>query len=224
MKLAVTKMVNAENDDNIVRLLRSKNQDDVNLGMEYLDKQYGHKMNAIVCSWSRSLDHHTREDIFQIVRLKTIATLRNGYRHDGKLWRYLAKVVKWKTIDIVRQEWKRTSLIRPIGDLPQDDKPPLERPIRTRDRPDLIVQLSGQVEIVRVALTKLTNSHQEIIKLRYSRNLSYKEIAEELKHSNWSRRCATFSSVRKTSKNGTCCRNRFLLWSKIMPRLNWNAN
>ena len=86
-------------DKEIIRLIKSENEEDVQSGMERLVETYGDRIDTTVWRHSQALDPHSREDIRQDVLLKIRKQIKDSYRHEGKLWAYIETVIKGMSID-----------------------------------------------------------------------------------------------------------------------------
>jgi len=171
-------------DEEIIRLIKSENEEDIQLGMERLVETYGSRIDTSVRRHSQALDPHSREDIRQEVLLKIRKKIKDSYRHEGKLWAYIETVIRGMSIDTYRQKKRRTART-PLGeDLVSKDKSPPEPITRVQDQPDGLLLREERIRAVRKALTHLKRECQEIINLHYAQELKYKEIAEKLRISN----------------------------------------
>ena len=167
-------------DEEIVRLIKSENEEDVRSGMERLIDAYGGRIDATVWRHSQALDPHSREDIRQDVLLKIGKKIKDNYRHEGKLWAYIETVIRGMSIDTYRQKKRRTERT-PLGeDLVSKDQSPPEPKTRVQDQPDERLIREERIRAVRNALTNIKKECQEIINLHYAQELKYKEIAKKL--------------------------------------------
>ena len=167
-------------DEEIVRLIKSENEEDVQSGMEHLVETYGNKIDTAVWRHSQALDPHSREDIRQDVLLKIRKKIKDSYRHEGKLWAYIETVIKGMSIDTYRRKKRRSDRTPLGGDLVSKDESPPEPKTRVQDQPDEHLIREERIRAVRATLANLKRECQEIINLHYTQGLKYKEISEKL--------------------------------------------
>ncbi|MFC1835163.1 RNA polymerase sigma factor [Thermodesulfobacteriota bacterium] len=120
------------------------------------------------------------EDVEQMAFL-SLTTALERYDHHQSLPKFVALVTQRVLVDEIR---RRTATKRTLEEdrmeCPNNPEQNAEPPESNCEPQDLLMEKAQQVNTLRSALAKLDTKCRQLIKLRYLRELSFKEIAAEL--------------------------------------------
>ena len=115
------------------------------------------------------------EDIFQETFVKAIMTIRQGnYTETGKFGGWLARIARNLVIDMFRQEKSEPTMSTDDGNIDILNRKELSELTVEDDMVDLQIR-----DDVRRLIRELPDNQREVLVMRYYRNLSFKEIAEQ---------------------------------------------
>lgn len=141
-----------------------------------LDKQIIEHRDELIKYFMRRTNQNSElsNDLYQDLFIKVRKTIKNGnYIEDGKLLHWLNRIAKNLIIDNHRKN-SRMKLVRPNNDI--DIFKFLEAD--NEEYADTWVT-DGLSKRLKEAIKKLPKKQQELIDMRYFRNMSYKEIVKE---------------------------------------------
>jgi RNA polymerase sigma-70 factor (ECF subfamily) len=167
-------------DREIVRLVQSAHEDDQQRGMELLLAAYGTKIDAAVRLFSPGVDRHGQEDIRQEAVLRIRKSIRSHYRHEGKLWAYLKRVVRGVATDCYRRAARIDRRTTAFQDPEREGFGAPEPAAPSSDQPDAQAMRLELIRSVRKEVGRLHPRCREIIHLHYQEELKYREIARTL--------------------------------------------
>tara|TARA_B110000444_G_C18757325_1_gene555797 strand:- start:231 stop:815 length:585 start_codon:yes stop_codon:yes gene_type:complete len=138
---------------------------------EFLISKHKDKVFAFILS--KIKNYNLAHDVFQDTFIKVINSLKRGkYNEEGKFIPWVMRIAHNLVIDHFRRQ-KKTRSITPTKDfdifdvIPNTEKNAEEIMIETQVHDD-----------VRILIEKLPEDQKEVLKMRYYRDLSFKEISE----------------------------------------------
>ena len=132
-----------------------------------------HKNRVFAFIMSKIKNRDLSEDIFQDTFIKVINSLKKGkYNEEGKFVPWVMRIAHNLVIDHFRMQ-KKTRSIAPTKDFDIFDV------ISDNDKNAEENMIDDQISSdVRKIIEKLPEDQKEVLKMRYYRDLSFKEIAE----------------------------------------------
>ena len=132
-----------------------------------------HKSRVFAFIMSKIKNRDLSEDIFQDTFIKVINSLKKGkYNEEGKFVPWVMRIAHNLVIDHFRMQ-KKTRSIAPTKDFDIFDV------ISDNDKNAEENMIDDQISSdVRKLIEKLPEDQKEVLKMRYYRELSFKEIAE----------------------------------------------
>lgn len=115
------------------------------------------------------------EDIFQETFVKAIMTIRQGnYTETGKFGGWLARIARNLVIDMFRQEKSEPTMSTDDSNIDILNRKELSELTVEDDMVDLQIR-----DDVRLLIRELPDNQRQVLVMRYYRNISFKEIAEQ---------------------------------------------
>ena len=146
------------------------------------DKYYG-TVARFVFQLSGDFSHEDTEEICQETFLSVVRTL-SSFQGRSSFQTWLLRIAANKAMDYrekTRAAKRGGNAVHvPIGAGRADDEPPIDPP-SGNPGPDALLQISETSSLVRESLDRLGEPCREIIEMRYFGDLSYDEIAAELR-------------------------------------------
>lgn len=146
------------------------------------DKYYG-VVARFVFQLSAEFSHEDTEEICQETFLSVVRSLES-FRAKSAFQTWLLRIASNKAMDY-RQKTKAAkrggnAIHVSLDGAPDSDDPPIDPP-SSRPGPDALLLNAETQQLVRQSLDRLGEACREIIELRYYGDLSYEEIATELR-------------------------------------------
>lgn len=132
-----------------------------------------HKDKVFAFILSKIKNYNLAHDVFQDTFIKVINSLKRGkYNEEGKFVPWVMRIAHNLVIDHFRMQ-KKTRSIAPTKDFDIFDV------ISDNDKNEEENMIDNQISSdVRKLIEKLPEDQKEVLKMRYYRDLSFKEIAE----------------------------------------------
>ena len=160
-------MAIVKSDQDLVKLYLSGNEEAFNILIEK------HKDKVFAFILSKIKNYNLANDIFQDTFIKVINSLKKGkYNEEGKFISWVMRIAHNLVIDYFRLQ-KKTRSIAPtkefdVFNIISDNEKNAEENM-----------IDNQISCdVRKIIEKLPQDQKEVLKMRYYRDLSFKEIAE----------------------------------------------
>ncbi|MDO4320353.1 MAG: sigma-70 family RNA polymerase sigma factor [Bacteroidales bacterium] len=156
-------------DDKLVKAYANGNNDAFDT---LLQRHQGRLLNYIT---QLTGNRQVAEDIFQETFVKAIMTIRQGnYTETGKFGGWLARIARNLVIDMFRQEKSEPVMSTDDGNIDILNRKELSELTVEDDMVDLQIR-----DDVRRLIRELPDNQRQVLVMRYYRNLSFKEIAEQ---------------------------------------------
>jgi RNA polymerase sigma-70 factor (ECF subfamily) len=174
--LTVSRQQSDLTDDILVRLAHVGDQN----AFEILVDRYSAWLYLLISQLVR--DKHLAYDVLQHVILqlyRSLPTLEKGGEKGGTLKAWLSQVARNRSIDELRR--KRPILFSEIELFPDEDEySPLTTVLDSDLQPDEQVELQELRQQIRDAIETLPSRYRAIVLLRYTDQLSFREIGQAL--------------------------------------------